>query len=79
MLVFAIMSGDILKFFFDHEGFVTFSGVSSCYGQSFLRTIVSPVLLIAYISVKFFPLLACVGVVIPMLGPGLGLLYSILM
>ena len=76
MLVFAIMSGDILKFFFNHEGLVSFSGVSNCYGQSFLRAAVSPVILIAYISVKFLPLLACVGVVIPLLGPGLGLLYS---
>lgn len=78
MLVFATMSGDILKFFFNHEDFVVFPGVSSCYVQSFLRIVVSPLLLISYISIKFFPLLACVGVSLPLLGPALGTLYSIL-
>lgn len=78
MLVFAMMSGDILKFFFDHEDFVIFN-VSNCYGQIFFQAVVSPLLLISYISIRFFPLLACVGVVIPILGPALGLVYAIML
>lgn len=79
MVIFGIMSGDILKFFFRYEDFVIFPYVSNCYAQIFVRTIISPLLLIAYISVKYFPLLACVGVIIPVLGPALGLVYSLLL
>ena len=79
MLVFAIMSGDILKFFFDHDNFVIFPDVDCCYAQAFFKAVVSPLLLISYLSIKFFPLLACLGVVIPVLGPALGFLYSILL
>lgn len=68
-----------MKFFFNHEGFVTFSDVSSCYARAFFKTVLSPLLLVTYLSIKFFPLLACLGVVTPILGPALGLLYAILL
>ena len=78
MLVFAIMSGDILKFFFHHSHFVikVTPEASNCYVKV-LYEMSSLLLLISYLSIKYFPLLACLGVVIPVLGPAIGLLYSI--
>ena len=78
MLVFAIMSGDILKFFFHHSHFVikVTPEASNCYVKV-LYEMSSLLLLISYLSIKYFPLLACLGVVIPVLDPAIGLLYSI--
>jgi hypothetical protein len=79
MLIFVIMSGDILQFFFNPEKFVAFPDISSFYVQVLLKAVLSPLILISYLSIKFFPLFACLGVTIPILGSIIGFLYSILL
>ena len=80
VLIFSLMSGDILRFFFSPHDFLDYSGLtSSCYALAFLQAVVSPLLLISYVSIKFFPPLACLGVATPVRGACLGLLYSVLL
>lgn len=77
ILIFILMSADFLSSFLDTVKLAPFSSVSNYYLKSFLRIFLSPSLLVAEICLKFFPLFAAVGVVVPVLGPACGLLYAI--